>query len=243
MEHVGGCKHCREKHSKIVTDEVPPLEHEIALRTRLRDTLATALMTSTDPDTQRAAVTKALVQTAIDLDVHPDTLAAAVSALTPHHPSLVHALPDRFRVLRLELAACFLRSGPAALLCTLAATKEERLGRELNRCRVRDRKFPRVILSCVMSAIRDNTAALAGVTIGALVDSTDLHVAMELALLKPAATLTAADRSSAAALWAETLGRDGGARYANELVKDRGAVHRRRYDSGLKTLQMIYMLR
>ena len=51
---------------------------------------------------------------------------------------------------------------------------------------------------------------------------------------QPRDSLTAGDREAAVRLWHATLTRDGGARYTNELVKDRGASHRRRYDSGLQ---------
>lgn len=77
----------------------------------------------------------------------------------------------------------------------------------------------------------------------AIHDATDLHVSMELSLLKPRDSLTPADRDDAATLWSETLCKDGGARYTNQLLKERGAACRRRYDSGLKTMQMVYLLR
>ncbi len=43
--------------------------------------------------------------------------------------------------------------GAAAVIGVLGATREERLGRQLNERGVRDRKFPRVILSSVLAGL------------------------------------------------------------------------------------------
>ena len=179
IEHVSGCKHCKEKHAKAVTAEVPLTSHELAHRATLDRALDAALMAD-DDSAQRDAITLALVQTAIALDA--EDIASCI--LDSSHPSLVHVAPDRFRGLRIGIAL-FLNKGPLAVLGTLAATKEERLGalycicgdsgfmfrsacsmcpslssdivcigRQLNGLGVRDRKFPRIILSCLSTALQ-----------------------------------------------------------------------------------------
>ena len=122
VEHVSGCKHCRDKHAKAATDEVPPTENEVVLRARLRDNLSAAL--TVDPglvgaqQQQQDAVTAALIEMAIALDCED---MASATANTPHaaHPSLVHAMPDRFRSLKIEIGAFFRTHGGLAGL-TLA---------------------------------------------------------------------------------------------------------------------------
>jgi hypothetical protein len=58
VEHVAGCKHCRDKHAKAATEEVPPTAHELALRGRLRDSLdASIAQPCANTDAHRDAVT------------------------------------------------------------------------------------------------------------------------------------------------------------------------------------------
>jgi len=197
---VVGCKHCREKHAKAATEEVLPTEQEAIIRTRLRGNLVAALELHNDQDARCNLVTTTLVESAIELNAQDMT--AATLAATPigeaAHPSLVHAAPDRFRGLKIEIAEFFKTHGAAAVLCTLLATKEERLGRKLNGREVRDRKFPRVILSAVLAALRQDPSPLTTVALEDMAAATDLNVAMELMLLKPQHSVTLIDRQSAA---------------------------------------------
>lgn len=193
-----GCKRCREKHAKAATEEVLPTEQEAILRTRLRGNLVAALEETEDAQCEK--ITTTLVETAIALN--KEDMAAAAFAATPPgeaaHPSLAHAAPDRFRGLKIEIAEFFKNHGAAAVLSTLRATQEERLGRKLNCCEVRDRKFPRVILSAVLAALRHDPVPLSSVAIQDVAAATDLYVAMELTLLKPHSCVSRADLQAAA---------------------------------------------
>jgi hypothetical protein len=174
-EHVAGCKHCLNKLARASTEEVPPTAHELVVRASLVERLEASVAQASEDakDDQRNAVTAALVATAIALDSQDtrdfasslpsfppsastcgDRHDGAVKAHSPSHLIQVHVLPDRFRGLKLEVAAFLRRHGASAVLCTLHATREERLGRCLNKSGVRDRKFPRIILSALMAALR-----------------------------------------------------------------------------------------
>ncbi len=117
VEHVSGCKHCREKHARAATLNVPPTARELALRTRLRNDLVAALGAPSSggacADGQRegqtrsgvsvvsVAMTAALVEAAISLDT------SDVPAANNTPPTLAHTLPDRFRSLLVELGVFF----------------------------------------------------------------------------------------------------------------------------------------
>jgi hypothetical protein len=251
VEHVIGCKHCREKYAKVATEEVPPSQRETALRANLHEKLAAAIAIARGGIEARDAVTVALVDAVIALDT--EDMAAAYKEMEENatNPILKQAMaieatmaPDRFRGLKIELALFFQAHGSAAVLCTLAATKEERLGRKLNEHGVAPayRKLPRIVLSAVIAALKQDTSVLCPIPIRDLASATDLNVAMTLAVLKPPHSLTPSDCEAAGEMWKETLTRDGGAKYTNEVVKAQGASQRRRYDSGLKVLQLMVML-
>ena len=150
-DHVSGCKHCREKQARAATLNVPPTEHELALRQRLSESIAAGLVAPSRSEAC-AAIAASLVDTAISLDAH-DIPVPLPPSDAHSHLAHSHASPDRFRGLVIELGSAFKSHGAEAVTCVLGATREEKLGRQLNQRGVRDRKFPRVILSSVLAGI------------------------------------------------------------------------------------------